>query len=67
MAKWAVFAFFWIVMTVSLSQAQLWTWWILIPVFTVLYNWAESLEYPEAPLQDRTHTHYIEDSDLQNH
>ena len=62
MTKWLIFVFFVVCVVVAMQIAQLWTLWVLIPTFAWLYNWAESLEYMEAPLQDRTHTHYIEDS-----
>lgn len=67
MAKWMIFIFFTVCVVAAMRVNQLWTLWVLIPAFSVLYNWAESLEYTEAPLQGRTHVHYIEENDLQNH
>jgi hypothetical protein len=60
MTKWLVLMFFALCMVAAMRIEQLWTLWLLIPAFSWLYLWAESLEDAEAPLQDRTCVHYID-------
>ncbi len=44
MTKWLIFLFFAICIVTAMRVDQLWTVMILIPVFAILYNYAEWLE-----------------------
>jgi hypothetical protein len=39
--KLMVFVIYWISLVLTMRQAALWMWLILIPTFLVLYVWAE--------------------------
>ena len=49
MTKWIVFVIYWISLVITMRQGALWTWWILIPTFLVLYTWAEEVDLHTGP------------------
>lgn len=55
MIKWLVFAIYWCSLVLTMRQAALWMWWILMPTFLLLYSWAEELEEYAGPAARDTH------------
>ena len=51
MIKPVTFVFFWIALTMALRQGDLIAFTVLLPVFLLLWSWAEEVSEPEAPLQ----------------
>ncbi len=53
MTKWIVFGIYWISLVLTMRQGALWTWWILMPTFLLLYTWAEEVDLYTGPAANR--------------
>lgn len=56
MTKCIVFAIYWLSLVLSMRQAALWTWLILLPTFLLLWTWAEEMEDHTGPAAGNAHT-----------
>lgn len=55
MMKFIVFAVYWISLVLTMRQAALWMWLILLPTFLLLYTWAEEQDQYTGPAARDTH------------